>query len=119
MDPMLGVLFHAMGGLAASGFYTAVGRHPPGGSTRNCIWRVWEGRKNRITANYGRACDDGSLGLNYPLCMTDGVLGYLQFFFSGSGPHRRQSIIMRADPYTWRSSSLVSRSGVYRGVEVV
>ena len=85
MDPMLGVLFHAMGGLAARGFYAAVGRHPPGGSTTNCISCVWRGRKNRITANYGRACDDGSLGVNYPLCMTDGVLRYLRFFFSGMG----------------------------------
>jgi L-rhamnose-H+ transport protein len=48
-----------------------------GGSTTNCIWCVWLGRKNRIFADYGRACDGGSLGVNYLLCMTDGVLWYL------------------------------------------
>ena len=30
MNPILGVLFHAVGGLAARGFHPAVGRHPPG-----------------------------------------------------------------------------------------
>jgi len=85
MDPMLGVVFHAMGGLAARGFYAAVGRHPPGGSTTNYIWCVWLGRKNRISANYGRAFDDGWLRVDYPLCMTDDVLWHLLFFFSGMG----------------------------------
>jgi hypothetical protein len=30
MNPIRGVLFHAVGGLAARDFYLAVGRHPPG-----------------------------------------------------------------------------------------
>ena len=30
MNPMLGVLFHTVGGLAARGFHSTVGRHPPG-----------------------------------------------------------------------------------------
>ena len=55
-----------------------------GGFTTNCIWCLFLARKNKTLGNYVKA-DDGSLGINYVLCMIAGVLWYMQFFFYGMG----------------------------------
>jgi L-rhamnose-H+ transport protein len=56
-----------------------------GGFTTNGLWCVWLGRRNRTFSNYVKAGAGGSLGTNTLLCMSAGVLWYLQFFFYGMG----------------------------------
>ncbi|MHC4637905.1 MAG: L-rhamnose/proton symporter RhaT [Planctomycetota bacterium] len=55
-----------------------------GGFTTNCIWCLWLSRKNRTYSDYVKA-EPGWLMKNYLLCMTSGVLWYMQFFFYGMG----------------------------------
>jgi len=55
-----------------------------GGFTTNGIWCLWLGVKNKTFKNF-RQIDEGSMTANYLLCMTAGVLWYLQFFFYGMG----------------------------------
>ncbi len=55
-----------------------------GGFTTNCVWCLWLSVKNKTYSNYVRV-DGGSMPVNYLLCLTAGVLWYLQFFFYGMG----------------------------------